>query len=257
MSVTTGPWIGSARRKQILNRLNKVRRAIAVGWRQPLIDHAPAWSRRLFGPVARRLDMLLVDHGIFRLFYLNRHRLGDKAWRSAQPAPHDIRAMARRGVRTVINLRGERQCGAYWLEQSTCQALGITMVDFQLRSRAAPTREEIHAARALFERVEYPIWMHCKSGADRAGVMGVLYRIHNGEPVEKAKRELSWRYGHFRTADTGILDHVFDRYIEDNGRQPRSFFDWVDTVYDPVALKREFRAKGWANRLVDGVLRRE
>ncbi len=35
------------------------------------------------------------------------------------------------------------------------------------------------------------------------------------------------------------------------------FFEWVDAVYDPTELKRTFRSKGWANRLVDSVLRRE
>ena len=35
------------------------------------------------------------------------------------------------------------------------------------------------------------------------------------------------------------------------------FFEWVDTVYDPDELKRTFHAKGWANRLVNTVLRRE
>jgi hypothetical protein len=35
------------------------------------------------------------------------------------------------------------------------------------------------------------------------------------------------------------------------------FLDWVDTVYDPKALKRDFRAAGWARRLVDQVLKRE
>ena len=36
-----------------------------------------------------------------------------------------------------------------------------------------------------------------------------------------------------------------------------SFFEWVETVYDPDELKRTFRSKGWANRFVDSVLRRE
>ena len=100
--------------------------------------------------------------------------------------------------------------------------------------------------------------MHCKSGADRAGLMGVLY-LHFAEqvPIEKARRQLCVRFGHFRSADTGILDFIFERYVQDNARTPMPFMDWVETVYDPDALRQEFRSKGWANRLVDGVLRRE
>lgn len=53
--------------------------------------------------------MILADHGVFRLAYLNRHRVTPKLWRSAQPAPHQIAWFASQGVRTIINLRGDRK----------------------------------------------------------------------------------------------------------------------------------------------------
>jgi protein tyrosine/serine phosphatase len=202
--------------------------------------------------------MLVVDHGIFRFMYANSHRLSDKAWRSAQPAPHQLRRFAKAGIRTIVNLRGERECGSFYLERQACERLGMKLVNFQVRSRAAPTRAEIRAARELFDRIEYPMLMHCKSGADRAGLMSALYRFtKEGVPIEKARAELSLRYGHIRQADTGILDHFFDSYIEYNRRRSMPFFDWVDNVYDADELKRSFHAKGWANRLVNDVLRRE
>ncbi|HXF52959.1 MAG TPA: sulfur transferase domain-containing protein [Hyphomicrobiaceae bacterium] len=239
----------------------QTRRAIkrvTMGWRQSLSEHTPQWARRAFGPIASYLDMLFVDHGIFRLIYVNRHRIGAQAWRSAQPAPHHIRRLARQGLKTIVNLRGERLCGSYWLEQEACKRYGIKLVNFQVRSRAAPSRHEIKAARELFESIEYPMLMHCKSGADRAGLMSVLFRfIKEGVPLEEAKKELSLRYGHIRQADTGILDHFFEAYLEHNRACPIPFFEWVDTVYDPDELKRSFRAKGWANRLVNDILRRE
>jgi hypothetical protein len=87
--------------------------------------------------------------------------------------------------------------------------------------------------------------------------MSALYRISKGVPLAEAKNELSLRFGHFRQADTGILDHFFDSYLEYNRRQPTPFFEWVENVYDPDELKRSFHAKGWANRLVNDILRRE
>ena len=168
----------SVARRPMLQRLRRA----TLGWRPLLIEHSPPWACQLFGPLAHRLDMLLVDHGVFRLLYLNKHRVGARAWRAAQPAPHHIRAMARQGVRTIINLRGARACGSYWTERDTCREHGIALVDFQVRSRDAPSPERIHAARDLFERVEYPMLMHCKSGADRAGLMSVLY-LHLVEKV--------------------------------------------------------------------------
>jgi protein tyrosine phosphatase (PTP) superfamily phosphohydrolase (DUF442 family) len=229
-----------------------------MGWRQSLAERTPDWMRNALGPTASYLDMLFVDHGVFRMIYVNRHRIGAQAWRSAQPAPHHIRRLARQGLKTIVNLRGERLCGSYWLEQEACRRYGIELVNFQVRSRAAPSRLEIKAARELFERIEYPMLMHCKSGADRAGLMSVLFRfIKEGVPLAEARNELSLRYGHVRQADTGILDHFFDSYLEYDRHRPMPFFEWVDTVYDPDELKRSFHAKGWANRLVNDVLRRE
>jgi protein tyrosine phosphatase (PTP) superfamily phosphohydrolase (DUF442 family) len=245
------------KRKSLVRRLWNLRRS-TLAWRPLLIAHAPSWSCRLFGRFAWYLDMLIVDHGVFRLFYQNRFRLGERAWRSAQPAPHDIRSLARQGLRTIVNLRGERQCGSYWLEQATCKRYGIALVDFKMRSRTPPTREELRALRELLDRIEYPILLHCKSGADRAGLASAFYRLlKEGAPMDLAKLQLSAWYGHFRHADTGVLDCFLEKYIEDTRHRPMPFLEWVDTVYDHEELKRSFQARGWAKRVVNGILRRE
>jgi protein tyrosine phosphatase (PTP) superfamily phosphohydrolase (DUF442 family) len=226
--------------------------------RQTIADNTPHWARRALTPVVHYADMLFVDHGVFRLLYQNRHKLAHGAWRSAQPAPHHIRYLARKGIRTIVNLRGERYCGSYWLEREACARSGIRLEDFQVRSRAAPSKAEVLAARDLFQRIEYPMLMHCKSGADRVGLMSALYLIAKEQTsVAAAARQLSLKFGHVRQADTGILDHFFERYLEDNANASIGFFDWVERVYDPDDVKRSFAARGWANILINGVLRRE
>jgi protein tyrosine/serine phosphatase len=242
----------------LVKRAKRSWRRSAGSIRDAIVHRSPPWLRRGLGQPMAYLDMLFVDHGIFRLLYANSHRISDEAWRSAQPAPHHIGQFARAGIRTIVNLRGERQCGSYWLEQKACARHGIKLVNFQIRSRAAPTREELEGARRLFGEIEYPMLMHCKSGADRAGLMSVLYRfLREGVPLTEAKKELSFKYGHIRQAHTGILDYFFEKYMADNAARPMPFFEWVETVYDADELKRTFRSKGWANRIVDSVLRRE
>jgi protein tyrosine phosphatase (PTP) superfamily phosphohydrolase (DUF442 family) len=251
--MTHGPQTPS-----LTKRWKRTMKRATLGWREQLVGRLPRWAVRAFGPAAKWADMLLLDHGVFRVVYLNRHRLSADTWRSAQPTPHQIGRMARAGVKTIVNLRGPRTCGSYWLEQEACRRHGITLVDYQLRSRAAPSRAEVLGARDVLERIEYPMLFHCKSGADRAGLMGVLYRhVRLGEPIATAKRELSWRYGHIRQSDTGVLDAFFDRYLADTADRPMPFFDWVEQVYDPDEVKATFVAKGWANRLVNDLLRRE
>ena len=199
-----------------------------------------------------------MDHGIFRLFYLNKHQLGSRAWRAAQPAPHDIAQLKRMGIKTIVNLRGERLCGSYWLEVAACKRYDIKMVNCVVRSRAAPSIEELRNVRDLFERIEFPALIHCKSGADRAGLISTLYmHIVEGQPIETAVKQLSLRYGHIKQADTGVLDHFFQNYIEANNRSPIAFFDWVENVYEPAEVLKTFRANGLASRIVNDILRRE
>lgn len=234
-----------------------VRRYSTAG-RQALLDHTPAWLRKTLGPTASYLDLMFMDHGLLRLIYLNKHKLGTQAWRSAQPAPHDIARLKRLGIKTVVNLRGERMSGSYWLEEAACKRHGVALENCIVRSRAAPSHQELRDARALFERVEYPILIHCKSGADRAGLMSVLYmHLVEGQPIPQAMEQLSLRFGHFKQADTGVLDHFFACYVKANERQPIAFFDWVETDYDPAEVLSTFRANGVMSRIVGHVLRRE
>jgi protein tyrosine phosphatase (PTP) superfamily phosphohydrolase (DUF442 family) len=237
------------------------RRAVKRGYRdlrQKLIAGTPTRLRGPFAHVMEHFDLIAVDHGVFRALYLNRHKVDDEVWRSAQPAPHHLRKFARLGVRTVINLRGPRDCGSYRLERQVCAQLGLRLVDFKMQSRGVPLPETVHAAKALFESVEYPILMHCKSGADRVGLMSALYLIlRAGRPLEEAAGQLSLRYGHFRQADTGVLDYFLESYRAFDAVTPTAFLDWVDRIYDPVAMKAEFRASAGLNLLVNRVLRRE
>ena len=132
-------------------------------------------------------------------------------------------------------------------------------MDFTVASRDVPTAAQILGAKALFETVEYPALMHCKSGADRAGLMSVLYmHFRQGLPIREALAQLSFKYLHVRQGLTGVLDWVFERYLAEGEPAGLSFLEWVQSpAYDPPALKAEFRAGWWGKLLVDRLLRRE
>lgn len=202
-------------------------------------------------------ELMLKDHGVLRLAWHNLHQIDEGMWRSNQPTPRRVEQAAQAGIKTIINLRGPRSDGGWKLEAEACKKAGIALVDFTARSRAAPDKAMLYAARDLFSRIEMPALMHCKSGADRAGLMAGLYLlIHRQRPVSEALEQLSFRYLHVRQAKTGLLDAFFESYAPFEA-QGMAFFDWVEKVYDPEALQQNFMAKGWANRLVDGLLRRE
>jgi len=219
------------------------------------------WDRPLTGFFQRIwawIDMVFVDHGIFRLIYLNKHRVSPQFWRAAQPTPGQLHQSGRDGVKTVVNLRGGREFGSWPLEREACEQSNLQLVDFVIRSRGAPDRERIASAKVFFEGLTYPVLAHCKSGADRAGFMATLYLlVHEQRPLDEALKQLSWRYGHFKFAKTGILDAFFERYRVEGLEKGIDFQTWVETIYDPEALEHSFKTKPWADWFVEHILRRE
>ena len=204
-------------------------------------------------------DYLWNDHAYLRLGFSNAHWVSEELVRANQPWPHQIADWKARGIKTIVNLRGGFDASFHALEKDACERLGLNFVNFTITSREVPSRERVLGAKALFETLEYPALMHCKSGADRAGIMSVLYlHFRKGLPIRQALDQLSFRYLHIRHGKTGVLDYTFARYLTEGEPAGMSFTEWVESpLYDPAAMKAEFRTNMWGNALVDGVLRRE
>ena len=203
-------------------------------------------------------DLMWVDHGFLRVMFQNFHWISPEMARANQPSPAHIRRYAAMGIRTIVNLRGRNDSGQYHLEREACVAEGLTLVDFPVRSRDVPQTEQIWRAKEIIETIEYPALMHCKSGADRAGLMGVLYKhFRLGTPIAEAMEQLSLKYLHVRQGKTGMIDFFFEAYLADNARAPIPFEQWVRERYDYATLRQKFMGQWWANILVDKILRRE
>ena len=210
------------------------------------------------GRLATYLHHIWYDHAYLRLAFSNAHWLSDEMVRANQPWPFQVKAWADRGVRTIVNLRHGVDAH-HVLEKEACDRYGVKQVYFVMWSREAPSRDQVLGAKALFDQLEYPAMMHCKSGADRAGVMSVLYmHFRKGLPIRQAIDQLHLRFGHFRVGNTGVLDFTFERYLEDAEPKGISFEDWVmSPAYDPPAIRSAFKAKWWGTLLTEQVLRRE
>jgi protein tyrosine/serine phosphatase len=211
------------------------------------------------GRLRTTVDHLWNDHAYLRLGFSNAHWISPELVRTNQPWPFQLEAWKARGIRTVINLRGGKETSFRALEVEACERLGLELVDFVVASRDVPTAAKVLGARDLFETVRYPALMHCKSGADRAGIMAVFYKhFREGQTIRQALDQLSPRYLHVRAGLTGVLDYIFDRYLAEAEPAGLSFVEWVQSpAYDPVALKADFKAGWWGALLSDKLLRRE
>jgi protein tyrosine/serine phosphatase len=204
------------------------------------------------------VNSLLVDHAVFRLLWSNFAAVVPGRWyRSNHPTPARLARLVRRhGIRTIVNLRGPRDCGSDALSREAAARLGVAHVYMPFESRGAPHRDRILRFHDLWRSIATPALMHCKSGADRAGLAAGLVLLFEGGTAAAALGQLSWRFGHVRRAPPGILDAFFLRYqAQGEGRMP--FLAWVEHEYDEDALRREFRAGGLASFLNDRVLARE
>ncbi len=203
-------------------------------------------------------DSLLVDHAVFRTVWTNLAPvITGRLYRSNHPTPGHLAAATRRlGLRTLVNLRGHRKCGSDALSREAAARLGLIHVDMAFESRGAPHRDRILRFADIYRTLEFPALMHCKSGADRAGLASGLAIMFEGGTAAEALKQLSWRFGHWSRARTGVLDAFFVRYaVQAEGRIP--FLDWVRTEYDEAALKRDFVAGGLSSFINDRVLQRE
>lgn len=221
--------------------------------------HVAADINSRSGRLRAEHEMTISDHGFLRESFQNLHKISDEMWRANQPNPRQVAEHARlRGIKTIINLRGPSTRGYYLLEKEACEQHGIELIDFQVYSRDTPTVEKVFEAKKLFERITYPALMHCKSGADRAGLMSVLYMIfRQQEPVRLAVRQLSKKYLHMREGKTGLLDAFFETYLDAEAETGISFEEWLKSEYDRELVKTDFLKSGKGKLGLDRLLRRE
>ncbi|KQB97152.1 protein tyrosine phosphatase [Loktanella sp. 1ANDIMAR09] len=194
-----------------------------------------------------------LDHGILRTFWHNFDQVSEGVYRSNHPDHKRFEAYAAMGIKTILNLRGVAKQPHYLFEVESCERLGLALVTMHMSARAAPRRERLLAIIAAFEEMERPFLMHCKSGADRTGLVAALYlMVHDGKSVAEARRQLSFRYLHIRKTSTGILDHFLDVYEARNAQEPIAIEDWIRTEYDCDALTESFAQKQAAQMFWQG-----
>lgn len=217
--------------------------------------HTP-WGRTIAW-----LYAMLVEHNFTNIIRFNFHRISEEAFRSSQPTMWQLRRMVKKyGIKTIINLKGANAKSAYWaFEREQCEKLGIRLVDVAIYSRSLPDASRIRRAKEVFESVEYPIWIHCKAGADRAGIYSTFYQYFRKHiPIDQTNQLRLWPFGHIQHSSAGKIDYYLEQYIAHQKRHPEvGLLEWAENVANRDELDRAFKPRGIASFLNDIVLRRE
>lgn len=183
------------------------------------------------------------DHGILRTFWTNFDSVAPGVYRSNHPDHARLIRYRDMGIKAVLNLRGTNTKAPYLLEAESCAELGLELHSISLRARDPAARDDVLGLFAAFDRIPRPFVMHCKSGADRAGMASAFYLLDQGASVSAARRHLSLRYLHLKFTRTGVQDHMLDVYENRLRDGPISIRDWVRDEYDPEALAAGFAKK--------------
>ena len=208
--------------------------------------------RRAFGkdletPSGRfwaRIHYHLFDHAFLRVFWTNHKEIAPGVFRSNQPTEWRFISYHAKGLRSVLNLRGWDVYAHYQYEERICQKLGMRLENIKLNARNAPQSEDINAVVDCLGKMEKPLLFHCKSGADRAGLVSAIYlMVYEGVSVQEAMKQLSFRHVHVDFTATGVLDYFLWTFEERLNLGNIAFLDWVNSEYDPETLQEAFEKR--------------
>ena len=186
----------------------------------------------------------LMDHAFLRVFWNNFHQVCDEVYRANQPSPKHLRSYKEKGIKAILNLRGFKQQSYALFEQDTCKKLGLELISLPLSSSSAPTTQKLLDLVNILETIPKPVVLHCKSGADRAGLVSALYlMIRQGLSVTEVKKQLSFKYLHLDFTKTGILDYIFDVFSERLKIESIDFLDWIKREYNAEILNSSFKSR--------------
>jgi protein tyrosine/serine phosphatase len=106
----------------------------------------------------------------------NFYKVDEHVYRGAQPTAEGFKYLAKLGVKTVLDLRGPDGFSAE--EARLVTALGMHYVNVPMTGLTPPTDSQIVKILFLLEDHQSGgVFVHCRRGADRTGVVIAAYRI--------------------------------------------------------------------------------
>jgi protein tyrosine phosphatase (PTP) superfamily phosphohydrolase (DUF442 family) len=118
------------------------------------------------------------------------HAVDADVWRSSAPSREASGVLAERGVRTVVDLRAERDLRD---DEPFLAARGVRLARLPIRDGQTPTPAQVeHLLQAIGEADGLTL-IHCGAGVGRTGAMVGAYLVtsRTGSPGEALRRNLA------------------------------------------------------------------
>ena len=115
-------------------------------------------------------------------------QMDERFYRGAQPEPGDYQSLKDLGINTVIDLRNDPTD----YEKGAVEALGMKYVNIPMSGWKSPDMDDVNHFLALLEKEDTgKVYVHCKAGIHRTGVVGAAYRYTKyGWNYDQAYKEM-------------------------------------------------------------------
>ena len=137
--------------------------------------------------------------------------------RGGQPTEAGIIELVKRGVKTIVNLRGEDANAKK--EERLVKKAGMKYVGIPMADWGKPRIADLDEVLRLIAQSEgQPIFVHCRRGADRTGTVIAAYRItHDGWTAKKALNEADdYRMGWWQFPKKKFIKRFYQARVSSN-----------------------------------------
>ena len=134
-------------------------------------------------------------------------RIDESIYRGRQPEKQDIPQLAAAGIKTVLDLRGALDHKGW--EQHAVEAAGMRYIRVGLSGFFPPTEHQLDKIlKILGDPTLGPIFVHCRRGADRSGLVIACYRMSHDHWTNAQAMQEAREQGFSR------LEVLMQRYVE-------------------------------------------
>lgn len=121
------------------------------------------------------------------------HAVSPGIYRGGRASAAGLAELAKLGVKTIVNLENEPEFVER--EERIAKLLNIRFISKPMSGFFTPSDRNVSEILALLaDPQNYPLFVHCKHGQDRTGLIVGLHRVlHEGWDSERAYQEM-WNY---------------------------------------------------------------